>query len=51
MNEKTDHNNSAIGEDALAFIDTLLTPEEIAESDRRVAQIRERIKAEQSRND
>ena len=51
MNERIDLNNNAVGDDALAFIDTLLTSEEIAESDRRVAQIREWIKAEQSRND
>ena len=50
MNERPDHNNSAVGDDALAFIDTLLTPEEIAESDRRGAQIGEQIKAEQSGN-
>ena len=51
MNERPDHNNNAIGEDALAFIDALLSQEEIAESDRRVAQIGERSKAEQERND
>ena len=53
MNERTDltNNNNAVGDDALAFIDSLLTPEEIAESDRRVALIGERIKAEQPRND
>ena len=53
MNERTDltNNNNAVGDDALVFIDSLLTPEEIAESGRRVALIGERIKAEQSRND
>ena len=51
MNERPDHNNSAVGEDALAFIDTLLTSEEIAERDRRVAQIGEQIKAEHLGND
>ena len=51
MNEKMNLNNNAVSEDALACIDALLTPEEIAESGRRVALIRERIKAEQPRND
>jgi len=37
--------NSAIGTDALAYIDNLLTPEELAESDLRVAIIGEMIKA------
>lgn len=41
--------NSAIGRDALEFIDTLLTPEEIAESDLRVALIGELIKARQEK--
>ena len=41
--------NSAIGRDALEFIDTLLTPEEIAESDLRVALISELIKARQEK--
>ncbi len=31
--------NGAIGEDALEFVDALLTPEEIAESDLRVEQM------------
>lgn len=35
----------AIGEDALAFMDTLLTPDEIAESDLRASLISELIKA------
>lgn len=42
-------NNPAIGGDALEFIDTLLTPEEIAESNLRVALIGEIIKARQER--
>ena len=37
--------NSAIGQNALEFIDSLLTPEEILESDLRVALIGELIKA------
>lgn len=41
--------NDAIGRDALEFIDTLLTPEEIAESDLRVALIGELIKARQEK--
>ena len=36
---------AAIGGDALAFMDTLLSPEEIAQSDLRVAIIGELIKA------
>ena len=51
MNEKINLNNNAVGEDAMASIDTLLTPEEIAESDCRVALIGERIKAEKARKD
>ena len=50
MNEKMNLNNNAVGEDALAFIDAFLTPEEIAESDRRVELIGEQIKAKQARN-
>lgn len=38
-------NNPAIGNDALEFIDNILTPEEIAESDLRVSIIGELIKA------
>lgn len=38
-------NNSAIGRDAMEYIDSLLTPEEIAESNLRVALIGELIKA------
>lgn len=41
--------NSAIGKNALEFIDSLLTPEEILESDLRVALIGELIKARQER--
>ena len=41
--------NSAIGQNALEFIDSLLTPEEILESDLRVALIGELIKAIQER--
>ena len=41
--------NSAIGQNALEFIDSLLTPEEILESDLRVAMIGELIKARQER--
>ena len=41
--------NSAIGRNALEFMDTLLTPEEIAESDLRVALIGELIKARQEK--
>ena len=41
--------NSAIGRDALEFIDTILTPEEIAESNLRVALIGELIKARQEK--
>lgn len=37
--------NPALGHDALKFIDSLLTPEEIAESDLRVSLIGELIKA------
>ncbi len=37
--------NSAVGGDALKLMDTLLTPEEIAESNLRVALIGELIKA------
>lgn len=40
---------AAVGEDALAFVDTLLSPEEIAQSDLRVAIIGELIKARQEK--
>lgn len=39
--------NNAIGRNALEFMDTLLTPEEIAQSNLRVALIGELIKARQ----
>lgn len=41
--------NDAVGRDALEFIDTFLTPEEIAESDLRVALIGELIQARQEK--
>lgn len=41
--------NNAVGRDALEFMDTLLTPEEIAESNLRVALIGELIKARQEK--
>lgn len=41
--------NSAIGQNALEFIDSLLTPEEILESDLRVALIGELVKARQEK--
>ncbi len=37
--------NEAIGDDALAFMDSMLTPEELSESNLRVALISELIKA------
>mgnify|MGYP004583461289 FL=1 len=46
MNRK---NNSAVGGDALKSMDSILTPEEIAESNLRVAIIGELIKARQER--
>ena len=45
----TERGNSAIGEDALEFMDSILTDEEIAESDLRVALIGELIKARQEK--
>lgn len=42
-------NNPAIGTDAVSFIDNLLTPEELAESNLRVALIGELIKARQEK--
>lgn len=42
-------NNNAIGRDALEYIDSLLTPEEIAESELRVSIICELIKARQEK--
>ena len=47
--EKVIKENPAVGRDALEFIDSLLTPEEIAESDMRVALIGELIKARQEK--
>ena len=44
-NKKTSATHSAVGRDAIEFIDCLLTPEEIAESNLRVALIGEFIKA------
>ena len=41
--------NSTVGQNALEFIDSILTPEEIAESDLRVALIDELIKAKQEK--
>lgn len=41
--------NPAVGSDALAFVDALLTPEEIAESNLRVALIGELIRARQEK--
>ena len=41
--------NNAIGRDALEFMDTLLTPEEVAESNLRAALIGELIKARQEK--
>lgn len=41
--------NSAIGQNALEFIDSLLTPEEISESDLRVALIGELTRARQEK--
>lgn len=40
-------NNPSVGKNALEFMDTLLTPEEIAESNLRVSLIGEIIKARQ----
>ena len=41
--------SNAIGRDALEYMDTLLTPEEVAESNLRVALIGELIKARQEK--
>ena len=51
MNEtvKDAKGNPAVGGDALGFIDALLTPEEITESDLRVSLISELIKARQEK--
>ena len=45
MDDVNARGNEAIGDDALTFMDNLLTPEEISESDLRVALIGELIKA------
>lgn len=42
-------NNPAISGDALSFVESFMTPEEIAESDLRVALIGELIKARQEK--
>ena len=47
--EREIKDNPAIGRDALEFMDSVLTPEEIAESDLRVALIGELIKARQEK--
>lgn len=47
--ERAIQENPAIGRDALEFMDSLLTPEEIAESNLRVALIGELIKARQEK--
>ena len=48
-NIKVSKKNSAVGRDALEFMDNFLTPEEIAESDLRTALIGELIKARQEK--
>ena len=45
MDDVKARGNEAIGDDALTFMDNLLTPEEISESNLRVALIGELIKA------
>ena len=47
--ENAYENNPAIGRDAIEFMNSLLTPEEIAESNLRVALIGELIKARQEK--
>ena len=49
LNDLESRGSDAVGEDALAFIDSLLAPEEIAESNLRVALIGEFIKARQEK--
>lgn len=49
MDDTKERGEDAIGENALDFMDSLLTPEEIAESDLRVALIGELIKARQEK--
>ena len=46
---KTINNNTAIGDDALEFLDSLLTPEEKAASALRVSIIGEMVKARQEK--
>lgn len=47
MGDTTVRGDAAVGSDALSFVDSLLTPEEISESNLRVAIIGELIKARQ----
>ena len=49
MADVTERKTAAIGENALNFMDSLLTPEEKVESDLRVALIGELIKARQDK--
>lgn len=49
MSNKTIMDNPAIGRDALEFIDSFMTVDEIAESDLRVAVIGQLIKARQEK--
>lgn len=49
MNDLKARGNKAIGDDALAFMDSLLTPEEISESDLRAAIIGELINAREEK--
>lgn len=49
MADIAERGTAAIGDDALEFMDSLLTPEEVAESNLRVALIGEIIKARQEK--
>lgn len=49
MEDKSERKATTVGEDVLEFMDTFLTPEEIAESNLRVALIGELIKARQEK--
>ncbi|KIR01633.1 transcription regulator, probable [Lachnospiraceae bacterium TWA4] len=49
LDDLKERKNEAIGSDALAFMDSLMTEEEIAESDLRVALIGEMIKLRQEK--
>jgi len=49
LSDLEERKTDAVGSDALAFMDALLSPEEIAESDLRVALIGELIKARQEK--